>query len=225
VYRDMIFALGNRYHRYRVTKGWHDEELANPAPLCLDEDNDVEPYCVPMEIDAQRSRKIDHNLLCDLCESDGRNRPYESRHNENAIRLALDFHGAEHCERMKGEDGDGQSLVMVANAHKYPIAVKTMEDAIVVRDWCNFDQNDLRQPQREKAEDKMREAVKALMHKHLLTGITPRDVRRHKICTNEEAKNIFEELAREGISEPFARGMTDKGGQLTKAYRLTKKYQ
>lgn len=67
-------------------------------------------------------------------------------------------------------------------------------------------------------------AVKALMRKHPGTGITLSDIVRYKICANREgAQRVLDELACDGIAEVFERGMTPKGGRLTKAFRLVRR--
>jgi hypothetical protein len=74
------------------------------------------------------------------------------------------------------------------------------------------------------AREEAKQAIIRLMGKHPQNGITLRDVSHCKICTNdEEAKSIFRELIREGITEEHARGMTAEGGEQTTAYRPTKK--
>jgi hypothetical protein len=221
VFFNAILAICMRYHRFKVTRHRSDDELALPAPLFPEYEN-VEPFTVSMEPGAQRLRKEDRNRFCDLCEESGDpDRPYESRHTENAIKIALAFHAATYF----GEGPDGQ---LIACAHKHDLTEETMRCALIVRDFCNVDQYEMRQPQVEKAEDKMRETVIALMQKHPVTGVTARDcARSSRICRNaDEVNKVFEALVREEIVEPIRRGRpTKEGGGQTTAYKLANRYR
>jgi Protein of unknown function (DUF3987)/CHC2 zinc finger len=155
-YRNAVFATCNRYYRFRETKGRSDDELDAPISLYFDQDHPetVAPYEIKMMPGAQRLRKEDFNRFCELCEDD-KNHPFESRHTENAIRIALVLHAFTYFRTT--EDGK-----LVACAHEHALTEETMRNAIISRDWFKAHQERMRGPEQAEEDEDLWKKVEKL---------------------------------------------------------------
>ena len=107
----------------------------------------------PDEIDftpaARRVIVEDWNRFCTV--SNGtEDSPFEARHTENAIRLALVLHVFRHVEMKQSGEATYNARM---HAHEHPVDEQTARDALRIRDWFTLHQEALRTPQRAAADD------------------------------------------------------------------------
>ena len=207
-YKSAIFAL---ISRYRLFKTKIEEESDDPL------ETEPEPFQIGMTAGARRLVEEDWNRFVGRCD-DGKDHPYESRHTENGIRLALVLH-AFHCiRRVKQSDGTFHSE---ACAHEHPIGEATMRDALRLRDWFNWHQQKFLVSQLEADEEKTRRKMKTILdERSSAVGVTRRDLRRRNVFSSRgEESRCLDQWMKEGWIERFARGTTRQGGRPTFAYR------
>jgi len=209
-YKAAMYAVTNRYRLFK--KKWFEEESDDDA-----QKTEPEPFEIGMTSGARKLVIEDHNRFCAMCE-DGQDRPYESRHTENAIRIALDLH-AFHCiRRVVMSDG---TIRYEAYAHEHPIDEATMRDALRIRDFFNWHQERFRIPQQTAVVDAAWAKIQVMCRERSAArGITVRDLRRKVGGTNQEAEQILAQLEREGRIRKILRESTQKGGRPTVAYQL-----
>jgi hypothetical protein len=211
-YRNAVFAVCNRYYRFRETKGRSDDELDAPISLYFDQDHPETPapFEIKMTPGAQRLRKEDFNRFCELCEDD-KNHPFESRHTENAIRIALVLHAFTYFRITEAGK-------LVACAHEHALTEETMRNAIIIRDWFKAHQERMRGPEQAAEEEAIWDKVEKFAKRH--PEFTATEVRRYRICeTTKEAGQLLDRfvsclrLVSEERNPP-------KGGKTSKVYRI-----
>lgn len=197
-YEAAIFAAVNRYH-------------FAPADAPTD------------EIDAMReAREVmreDWNRFC-AASGDG-DSPFEARHTENAIRLALVLHTFRRVTiTQRGAGTYGAAF----DAHEHALDVETMRDAVRIRDWFTAHQSALRAPQRVAVDDAAWERAEKLMRdRSPQIGITARDLYTgHRVCRDAaNAARLLAQWCAEGRVLSFER-KPEGAGRPTTAYRIAK---
>jgi hypothetical protein len=197
-YESAIFAVLNRYR-------------------FLTEDDEISE--IDMTSGARKFIYDDWNRFCSKC-SDNEDHPFEARHTENAIRIAVVLHTFRCIHQAQESQGTFHSELY---AHASNLDGDTMQDALQIRDWFNEHQERLRAPERSAAEDGAWHKVQVMMRERPVTGITTRDLyNNRKVCaTAEQAERLLKQWKSEGRIQSFDRKTTDKGGRPTIAYRLT----
>jgi hypothetical protein len=177
----------------------------------------------PEEIDmtppARRLIIEDWNRFC--ASSNGtEDYPFEARHTENAIRIALVLHTFRHLEIKQKSEGTFNAQ---HHAHEHSLDEQTTRDALRIRDWFIQHQENLRRPQRAAADDDAWHKTQAMMRdRSAAIGITPRDLYSgRRICRDaDEAQRLLTQWRIEGRVEPFERKPAEGAGRPTIAYRL-----
>jgi uncharacterized protein DUF3987/CHC2-type zinc finger protein len=210
-YKAAIYAVINRYRLFKRRMSDDDDD----APK-----TEIEPFEIEMTTDARKLVKEDWNRFCSSCD-DEQDHPYESRHTENGIRIALNLHVFRYIRRVEKSDGTVQSE---AYAHEHPLDEATMRDAFRIRDFFNWHQEKFRIPQQAAVVEAGWGKLKTMLHERPIKGITLRDLyRNRKICgSKQEAEQFLGQLKREGLIESFLRETTRRGGRPVIAYRLAR---
>jgi len=208
-YKGAIFAL---ISRYRLFKTKIEEASDNDGS-----ETEPEPSRIGMTAGARHLVEEDWNGFVGRCD-DGKDHPYESRHTENGIRLALVLH-AFHCiRRVKQSDGTFHSE---ACAHEHPIDEATMRDALRLRDWFNWHQQRFLVAQQAADEGRVWGRMKTILNERSsAVGVTKRDLwRRGVFSSRDEESRCLEQWVKERWIERFTRETTRRGGRPTFAYR------
>jgi hypothetical protein len=147
-----------------------------------------------------------------------RDQPFEARHTENAIRIALVLHAFTHVEILQESPGRHHA---VHRGHECPLDDQTFRNALQIRNWFTLHQENLRKPQRAAADENDWHKAQTLMRsRDRNVGITPRDLINLGIAkSRQEADEYLARWKTEGRIEAFPR--THEGaGRPTIAYRL-----
>jgi hypothetical protein len=145
--------------------------------------------------------------------------PFEARHTENAIRIALVLHTFENVDiEQRGKGTFGARM----QAYTRTLDRKTVEHALRIRNWFNRHQDALRTPQRAAADDDAWHKAQAMMRDRPALGITTRDLYTgRRVCGNaDEAHRLLTQWQIEGRVESFPRKPAEGAGRPTTAYRL-----
>jgi hypothetical protein len=145
--------------------------------------------------------------------------PFEARHTENAIRIALVFHAFRHVEIEQRSQGIFGAQMQ---AHNHAVDERSMRDALRIRDWFNRHQDALRTPQRAAAEDDAWHKTQAMLRDRSPdVGIVPRDLYNgRRVCSDSQtAQRLLTQWKTEARIESFER-KPDGAGRPTIAYRL-----
>ncbi len=146
--------------------------------------------------------------------------PFEARHTENAIRIALVLHVFRHVAIEWRSEGTCGARMF---GHERRLDAQTARDGLRIRDWFNLHQDALRRPQRAAAgEDAWHKTQAMLRDRSPAVGITARDLYNNRlVCTNRsQAEKFLAQWVREGRVEPFQRKPAEGAGRPTIAYRL-----
>jgi Protein of unknown function (DUF3987) len=179
--------------------------------------DEPEPYVIDMTPKARGLLIEDWNRFC--AKSNGtEDCPFEARHTENAIRIALVLHTFRWVEFKPGSDG---KLHAQMEAHSHALDEHSVRNALRIRDWFNLHQDRLRTPQRAAADDDAWHKAQAMMRERPAVGITPRDLYTgRRVCGDSEtAKRFLTQWESEGRVESFERKHAGAGCPAT-AYRL-----
>ncbi len=185
--------------------------------LSADDDPDV----VAATRATQRLCIEDWNRFCARAKG-GVDAPFESRHTENLIRVALVLHAFKHVQATK-KDGYEGTYNATMHAHEHDLDEATMRDALRIRDWFNEHQNELRAPERAAADDSAWERAEALI-RSMPAGVTARDLYNgRRVCNDATtAKRLLGEWEKQGRVVAFER-KPDGAGRPTIAYKLAPK--
>ncbi len=158
----------------------------------------------------------DWNRFCKS--SDGSaDSPFESRHTENAIRIALVLHAFRHMEIEQESAG---TFHATPHGHECSLDEQSARDGLRIRDWFTESQENLRAPQRVAADDKAWEKAEDLM-RSCPDGITARDLYTGgRVCHDAAtAKRLLTQWLDQGRIVSFER--KPKGaGRPTTVYKL-----
>lgn len=198
-YEAAIFAAT---HRYRFS----------------DSDDPDEISVIPA---ARRLLFDDWNRFCRVSNG-AEDSPFEARHTENAIRLALVLHVYKHVEMKQSGEATYNARM---RAHEHSLDEQTARDALAIRDWFTLHQEALRTPQRAAADDDAWDKAEAMLRARAAThGITARDLYNgRRVCRDAEAaQRLLAVWVSEGKLTPFERKPAEGAGRPTTAYRLAK---
>ncbi|MEO5721072.1 MAG: DUF3987 domain-containing protein [Chthoniobacterales bacterium] len=178
----------------------------------------------PDEIDftpaARRLIVEDWNRFCKV--SNGtEDSPFEARHTENAIRLALVLHVYKHVEMTRSGEAIYNARM---RAHEHPVDEQTARDALRIRDWFTLHQEALRTPQRAAADDDAWDKTEAMLRDRAPAfGITVRDLYNgRRVCRDADASvRLLSLWVSEGRLTAFER-KPEGAGRPTTAYRLAR---
>jgi Protein of unknown function (DUF3987)/CHC2 zinc finger len=190
--------------------------------LCEDADragDENEPFEIDMTPGARKLAVDDWNRFCAGCDGN-EDRPFEARHTENAIRIAVVLHAFRFIRQTQRGPGTFHSEVY---AHEQPLDEETMCHALEIRDWFNRHQERLRGSQRADAEEKAWHRAKGLLaDRSPAMGITARDFfRGYRTCGSvKEARRLLEKWTAEARLEKFTRKPPGGIGRPTTACRL-----
>lgn len=179
-----------------------------------------EPDIIDATPEARQVFAADWNRFC-AGASDGAESPFDARHTEALIRLALVLHAFRHITIEQCGPGTYGATV---HGHEYLLDAQTAHDALAIRDWFNAHQRAFLTPQRVAASDSAWEKAEALMKKaghHV--GVTAKTLYDGgRVCHGAEAaKELLAQWESEGRIESFTREHKGAGRPAT-AYRLTK---
>jgi hypothetical protein len=164
----------------------------------------------------------DWNRFCASAKISGtENCPFEARHTENAIRIALALHTFRWVEFKQGSDGKPHAQMQ---AHNHALDEHSVRNALRIRDWFNLHQDALRTPQRAAVEDDAWHKAQAMMRDRSRDfGITARDLYNgRRVCGDSvTAQRLLTQWGTEGRVESFERKPAEGAGRPTTAYRLT----
>lgn len=179
----------------------------------------------PDEIDMMTAaRRIfieDWNRFCGATK-EGADAPFEARHTENAIRIALVLHAFHHVEIKKEGSGTFHATM---HGHEHPIEEQCARNAIQIRDWFTRHQTAFLTPQRVANDDAAWPKAEELMRSRSPEiGITARDLYTgRRVCEDSDnAKRLLSQWQKEGRVIAFER-KPEGAGRRTTAYRLAKK--
>jgi hypothetical protein len=178
-----------------------------------------DPYEIDMTPKARALLIEDWNRFC--AKSNGtEDCPFEARHTENAIRIALVLHTFRHVDIE--QEGPGMFHAQM-QAHNHALDERSVRDALRIRDWFNLHQDALRTPQRAKVEDDAWHTTQAMLRDRCLAvGITARDLYNgRRVCGDSRtAQRFLTQWETEGKVESFERKPAEGAGRPTTAYRL-----
>jgi Protein of unknown function (DUF3987)/CHC2 zinc finger len=146
--------------------------------------------------------------------------PFEARHTENAIRIAVVLHAFRHVEIEQRSQGTFGAQMQ---AHNHVVDERSVRDALRIRDWFNRHQDALRTPQRTKVEDDAWHTTQAMLRDRCpAVGITARDLYNgRRVCGDSKtAQRFLTQWETEGKVESFERKPAEGAGRPTTAYRL-----
>ncbi len=178
----------------------------------------------PDEIDmAPAARRLffeDWNRFCK--QSNGtEDLPFEARHTENAIRIALVLHVYRHVEMKQSGEATYNARM---HAHEHRVDEQTVRDALRIRDWFTLHQEALRAPQRAAVDDDAWEKAEAMLRDRAASfGITGRDLYNgRRVCRDAAAaERLLTVWVSEGRLISFER-KPEGAGRPTTAYRLAR---
>jgi Protein of unknown function (DUF3987) len=170
---------------------------------------------IDMTLAARRLFAEDWNRFCQM--SDGsEDLPFEARHTENAIRIAVVLHAFRHVEIEQRSEGTFGARM---HAHEHALDEKTAHDALLIRDWFTKHQETLRASQRAAVEDTAWSKTEAMLRDRAAHGITARDLYNgRRVCRDAPAAaRLLEVWENEGRITSFER-RPEGAGRPTKAY-------
>ncbi len=170
---------------------------------------------------ARQLVRADWNRFC-AAASEGADSPFEARHVENAIRIALVLHAFRHIAIEQRAPGTYGAKM---HGHEHPLDEETMRNALTIRDWFSTHQRAFLAPQRVAADDASWEKAEELVKPRAReVGITARDLYiGHRVCRDAaSAERLLSEWKEEGRIESFEREHKGAGRPAT-AYRLVKR--
>jgi hypothetical protein len=177
-----------------------------------------DPYEIDMVPKARGLLIEDWNRFC--TKSNGaEDCPFEARHTENAIRIALVLHTFRHVDIEQGGPGTFHARMQ---AHNHALDEHSVRNALRIRDWFNLHQDRLRTPQRAAVEDDAWDKTKRMLRDNSPAGITARDLYNgRRVCGNSEtAQRLLTQWEKEGKILSSERPSTERGGRPTTVYRL-----
>ncbi|MGB8170338.1 MAG: DUF3987 domain-containing protein [Chthoniobacteraceae bacterium] len=182
-----------------------------------------EPEIIDATPEARQLLAQDWNRFC-ASANDGAESPFDARHTEALIRIALVLHAFLHA--VPDQRGPG-TYGAAMNGHEHPLDAQTVRLALTIRDWFNAQQRAFLAPQRVAADDAAWEKTEELLKKspdHL--GITARDLYNgHRVCRDAaSAAALLSEWQAAGRIESIDR-KPDGAGRPTTAYRRSKRPQ
>jgi Protein of unknown function (DUF3987) len=178
-----------------------------------------EPDEIEVTPEALRLIIDDWNRFCAVATA-GADAPFEARHTENAIRIALVLHVFRHCEiEQRGAGTYGARM----HGHEHDLDAETMRNALRVRDWFNAHQERLRAPERVAADDSAWERAEAVM-RSMPAGITARDFYNGgRVCHDATtARRLLAQWQEQGRVVSFER-KPEGAGRPTTAYKIAPK--
>jgi hypothetical protein len=146
--------------------------------------------------------------------------PFEARHTENAIRIALVLHTFRHVDIE--QEGPGMFHARM-QAHNHAVDERSVRDALRIRDWFNLHQAALRTPQRAAVDEDAWHKVQAMMRdRDPAVGIIAGDLYDgYRVCRDSKtAKRLLTQWETEGRIQSFERKHVG-AGRPTIAYTLT----
>jgi hypothetical protein len=146
--------------------------------------------------------------------------PFEARHTENAIRIAIVLHAFKHVTIE--QEGQGTFHAQLSG-HERRLNEQTARAALQIRDWFNLHQDRLRMPQRADADNEAwGKAQEMMRNRSAAIGITSRDLYNgRRVCRDaDEAHRLLRQWEDLGRVEPFGRKPAEGAGRPTTAYRL-----
>jgi len=146
--------------------------------------------------------------------------PFEARHTENAIRIALVLHAFRHVDIEQHNEGTYGARMQ---AHNRSVDEDSVRGALQIRDWFNRHQDALRTPQRAAADDDAWHKAQGMMRdRSPAVGITARDLYNgRRVCGDSEtAQRLLTQWENEGRIGSFERKPAEGAGRPTTAYRL-----
>jgi hypothetical protein len=196
-YEAAIFATVNRYRLSANEEPDEIEVTPEARRICIEDWN---RFCAGVKV--------------------GVDMPFEARHTENLIRIAVVLHAFRHCEIKQSGAGTYHAVM---RGHEHSIDAETMGNALRVRDWFNQHEDALRAPERVAADDSAWEKAEALM-RSMPAGITARDLYTgHRVCRNAAtAARLLTQWLAQGRIVAFQR-KPEGAGRPTTAYKLVGK--
>ncbi|MGI8482436.1 MAG: DUF3987 domain-containing protein [Chthoniobacterales bacterium] len=197
-YESAMFAA---IHRYRFSDGDDPDEI------------DMTPA-------ARRLLFEDWNRFCKLSNVT-EDSPFEARHTENAIRIALVLHVYRHVEMKQSGQATYNARM---RAHEHPLDEQTWRDALAIRDWFTLHQEALRTPQRAAVDDDAWNKAEGMLRDRAANvGITARDLYNGwRVCRDAAAaERLLTLWVSEGRLTSFER-KPEGAGRPTTAYRLAR---
>jgi Protein of unknown function (DUF3987) len=172
-----------------------------------------DPDQIDMVPDARGLLIEDWNSFC-AANNGTKDCPFEARHTENAIRIALVLHTFQHV--------DTDQHPAVHHAHEHSLDDQTFRDALRIRDWFNKHQEVFRSSQQVAVEDAAWAKIERMLRDRGAAGITTRDLYTgRRVCSNAaEAQRLLTQWVTEGRIVPFERKPAEGAGRPTTAYRL-----
>jgi hypothetical protein len=145
--------------------------------------------------------------------------PFEARHTENAIRIAVVLHAFQHVDIEQRSEGTFGARM---RGHEHSINELTIRDALTIRDWFNRHQEVFRSSQQVAVEDAAWAKIERMLRDRGAAGITPRDLYSgRRVCRDRPAaERLLEGFVRDGLLAPFER-KPNGAGRHTTAYRRT----
>ena len=161
-YEAAIFASTHRYCLF-----WNEkpDEIEEGKIAVTPDEIEVTPGARQLILE-------DWNRFCANAKG-GVDAPFEARHTENAIRIALVLHVFLHCAIEQRSAGTYNARM---HGHEHSLDVDTMRKALRVRDWFTLHQENLRKSQRTAADEQAWQKAKSVMLDRSSAGITARDL-------------------------------------------------
>jgi hypothetical protein len=176
----------------------------------------------PDDIDmTQAARRLvvkDWNRFCERSNG-SEDMPFEARHTENAIRIAVVLHAFRHVDIEQRSEGTFGARM---RGHEHSINEFTIRDALTIRDWFNKHQEVFRSSQQVAVEDAAWAKIDRMLSDRGAAGITARDLYTgRRVCRDRlTAERLLEGFVRDGLLVPFKR-KPNGAGRPTTAYRRT----
>ena len=178
-----------------------------------------DPYEIEMAPKARGLLIEDWNRFC--AKNNGtEDCPFEARHTENAIRIALVLHTFRQVDIEQEGPGTFHARMQ---AHNHALDEHSVRNALRIRDWFNLHQAALRTPQRAAFEDDAWHTTQAMLRdRSPAVGITARDLYNgRRVCGDSKtAQRFLTQWKTEGKVEHFERKPAEGAGRPTTAYRL-----
>lgn len=171
---------------------------------------------------AARRLFVEHwNRFCKVSNG-SEDSPFEARHTENLIRLALVLHVYKHVEMKQSGEATYNARM---RAHEHPLDEETAREALGICDWFTLHQEAFRTPQRAAADDDAWDKAEAMLRDRAANyGITARDLYNgRRVCRDADAaQRLLTLWVSEGKLIAFERKPAEGAGRPTTAYRLAK---
>jgi hypothetical protein len=145
------------------------------------------PHEIDMVAGARDLLIEDWNRFC-VASNGTEDCPFEARHTENAIRIALVLHAFLQVEIKKRSEGTYGARMFGHEPNFDKLDEQTVRNALQIRDWFNRHQDALRTPQRAAADDDAWHKAQAMMRdRSAMVGITARDLYSgRRVCGDSE---------------------------------------